>query len=262
MRRAICSCLLLSMIMVTSASGDHLPATEVPVPPIEPMQMPTNGHYYDVVGPFDFAGLPPAISWESAFEHAEEQFFQGAQGHLATVTSGAENYFIEQKILQKALEHPDCLKSHSVSGFNFEFGPWIGGTRLEFDTDPNVGVVGEDFFWVDTRDPFSTMAGDPIDEAFIDWIMPPEPNGQPFVTYLRFSEPSPSPGTPLDTLGWGDCNSPFCQCGQRTPACYVIEFDLDPPAVPAGDTWSMLLLAGLLMLGIAAAAWLPRRGHG
>lgn len=46
-----------------------------------------NGHYYEVVS-------LSATSWATARDQAAGMSFNGAQGHLATLTSGAENAFV------------------------------------------------------------------------------------------------------------------------------------------------------------------------
>ena len=51
-----------------------------------PVQWPTNGHYYELV--------LTNITWQDALATASSNSFAGLPGHLATVTSSAENDFI------------------------------------------------------------------------------------------------------------------------------------------------------------------------
>ncbi len=173
--------------------------------------LPETGHYYAIVGPFSFdpplgPGFP-AISWSSAKEDAESRFYQGERGGLATINVAAENDLIEQKLA----EREDCFSIElAAGGFVFRLGPWIGAMRPD---------SGSPFAWLG-EGPFAQADGTPLPGAFVDFVEPPEPNGQNFVNYIDFlARPSDPP-----ELGWADCNDSNCFAG-RSPVCYVVEFD-------------------------------------
>jgi hypothetical protein len=54
-----------------------------------------NGHYYEVV-------KLPGSSWATARDQAASMSFNGAQGHLATLTSAAENSFVTAMLTSSA----------------------------------------------------------------------------------------------------------------------------------------------------------------
>jgi hypothetical protein len=54
-----------------------------------------NGHYYEVVN-------LPGSSWAAARDQAAGMSFNGAQGHLATLTSGTENAFVTSLLTASA----------------------------------------------------------------------------------------------------------------------------------------------------------------
>lgn len=173
--------------------------------------LPETGHYYAIVGPFTFEpplgpGFP-AISFHSAEEDAESRFHQGERGRLATINVAAENDLIEQKLA----EREDCFSIElTAGGYVFRLGPWIGATRP---------TSGSPFEWLG-EGPFALADGTALPGAFVDFVQPPEPNGQNFVSYIDFLA---RPADPPD-LGWADCNDVDCFAG-RSPVCYVIEFD-------------------------------------
>ena len=53
-----------------------------------PLFSPENGHYYELVL------VDPPVRWEEARDLASQRSFKGLQGHLATITSAAENDFV------------------------------------------------------------------------------------------------------------------------------------------------------------------------
>src|SRR5687767_3442636 len=63
--------------------GFALPAAQA-----APVRNPDNGHYYDAII------AQSGISWERAHAAAEARTYRNLKGHLATVTSYAENRFI------------------------------------------------------------------------------------------------------------------------------------------------------------------------
>jgi len=54
----------------------------------EPVYFPETGHYYEAIA------VEGGITWDEAKSQAESLFYLGLQGHLATITSKAENDFI------------------------------------------------------------------------------------------------------------------------------------------------------------------------
>ena len=69
-----------------------------------------NGHYYERI---DFSG-----SWYEAKQVAEECIYLGVSGHLATITSQAENDFITQNLVASSGE-----ASHFLGGYQDESAP-------------------------------------------------------------------------------------------------------------------------------------------
>ncbi|MCP4002888.1 MAG: hypothetical protein GY725_01705 [bacterium] len=169
--------------------------------------LPETGHYYGIVGPFD-----PGISWNSSKTDAATKSFMGVSGHLATLNSAAENDLIKQKLTTL---HPDCFTAEAKFANTFRFGPWIGGSRPD---------NASDFEWLG-EGPFADSAGTPLPGGYADFVTPPEPNGQNFVTFIDFTVRAV--GGPA--LGWGDCADFQCLgASLPRPMCYVIEFDVPP----------------------------------
>ncbi|SOD16859.1 PEP-CTERM sorting domain-containing protein [Nitrosomonas ureae] len=71
-----------------------------------PVQWKSNGHHYDAI-PF-----PEGITWGEAKIMAENSVYLGVNGHLATITSAAENSFIIN-----ALGGPSELDTFFLGGF-------------------------------------------------------------------------------------------------------------------------------------------------
>jgi hypothetical protein len=91
-----------------------------------------NGHYYDIVS------VPAGISWTDASIAAF-----GAGGYLATVTSGAENAFIYNNLVDNPV-----YWNQEPGGSNL--GPWLGG----YQTSDNGSQPADNWTWV-TAEPFS-----------------------------------------------------------------------------------------------------------
>lgn len=62
-----------------------------------PVQWAGNGHYYEVVS-------LPGSSWVAARDQAAGMSFNGIQGHLATLTSAAENAFVTSLLTTAATQ--------------------------------------------------------------------------------------------------------------------------------------------------------------
>ena len=61
-----------------------------------PIQNPRNGHYYELI---DMSG----VTWTQANADASSRSYLGLQGHLATVTSRSENFFLVKTFGKPAL---------------------------------------------------------------------------------------------------------------------------------------------------------------
>ncbi len=151
---------------------------------------PATGNYYDVI-----AG---SFTWDQAKADAEQRTYKGYKGHLATITSAAENTFISVNV-----SPPDYA--------------WLGGFQSSNATAPDT-----DWHWV-TGEPFaytSWAAGEPSDT---DNIYGNVPDPSPFFedndeNVLHYWSPA---------LDWNDAST-FC-CGWS----YVIEYEAPPaPAIP------------------------------
>jgi Lectin C-type domain/PEP-CTERM motif len=87
-----------------------------------PVLNTANGHYYEDV--------QAGITWDAARDAAAAMSFGGVQGHLVTITSQAEQDFINANFA-------------SALGQNGVFGHWIGGFSLSRGVFQ--WVTGEDF---------------------------------------------------------------------------------------------------------------------
>lgn len=79
-----------------------------------------NGHWYDIIS--------TSLSWQNAKADAENQYFMGVQGHLATLTSEQENSFV--------------IKNLPI------YDQWIGGYQTSTDVEPNgnwAWITGEEW---------------------------------------------------------------------------------------------------------------------
>jgi hypothetical protein len=149
----------------------------------EPVQWLGNGHFYDVVS------VPSTISWEEADVAAA-----AAGGHLATITSEAENGFVFSLI-------------NNASHWHGYSGPWLGGYQSPAAQQPNANwnwVTGE--AWSYTR----WQTGQPND------------SGGRAEDKLQF-------GFGLLVSVWNDIMSVDPAPAYR-PIAYVIEWDHDPLA--------------------------------
>jgi hypothetical protein len=88
-----------------------------------PTRDPDNGHYYDAIL------VNAGISWEAARTAAANKTYRSMQGHLATVTSSAENDFIKYQ-----------FPIAQINAF------WLGGFQQPGILDPAAGwqwITGE-----------------------------------------------------------------------------------------------------------------------
>jgi hypothetical protein len=96
-----------------------------------------NGHYYLIV--------EEDLSWEAARSRAVSMIFMGVQGHLATITSEAENTFVTTQLGDTA-------------------GAWLGGKQLPSSSEPAGGwswITGEPWVYTnwDVGEPNNTYMG-------------------------------------------------------------------------------------------------------
>lgn len=133
------------------ASSDVETDADAPKFPADASVFGGNGHAYLVV--VDKA----AMTWGDAKARAEE-----AGGHLATVTSSAENQFIYQ------------LALGSAGAFHTTNGPWLGGFQQNGSVEPKGGwtwVTNEPWSYENwaTDEPSNTNN----DEAFLEYTGSP-----------------------------------------------------------------------------------------
>lgn len=115
--RAVSRIGLLTSLVVAliAAHADALPVFD-----------PLSGHWYDSIA------VSGGINWDDARTAAESSAFGGAQGHLVTITSAAEQSFLETNMPAATFGAPGV------------FGYWIGGYRPGGSTDFSW-VTGETF---------------------------------------------------------------------------------------------------------------------
>ncbi len=139
--------------LILSLATTWNPATASPV------MFSDNGHYYEVV--------VTALSWPQARTVSQASMFNGRNGHLATITSQAENSFVAS--LLSTLGMP----------------AWIGGFQPPGSPEPSG-----DWQWV-TGEPFT----------YTNWG-PGEPNN---TNHLNLEEDALMIGWPVNTpQAWND----------------------------------------------------------
>lgn len=122
--------------------------------PENAVQWAENGHWYAVV--FDPVNQP---NWHQAQELASEMVVDGRPGHLATITSQAEQDFVRSIAGPQPL--PGGGSTHYAAHFGLTDSELMGG-RESFD-EPNPRNDG--WRWV---------TGEPVD--FTNWASPSEPD--------------------------------------------------------------------------------------
>jgi hypothetical protein len=104
---------------------------------------PQSGHYYQLV--------TSAVSWDDARAAAEANTFRGMQGHLATITSQAENDFVRGLIPATEIPGYAVWLGGSDAGHEGQW-QWTSGTEAGQDVgytnwnsgEPNNAGGGED----------------------------------------------------------------------------------------------------------------------
>jgi hypothetical protein len=155
-----------------------------------PVRDPATGHWYQVGLAVGF------VTWDVARAAAEAQTYSGYQGHLATITSAAENSFVKS-----------FLSNSKPIGFPL----WLGGYQEKGATDYSEPAGG--WRWV-------------TDEAwsYSDWL-PGQPDN------LRSTYGGDADALAFNNLqGWDNfAYSSFSGLG--VPG-YVVEYEPAPPTIP------------------------------
>jgi hypothetical protein len=178
-----------------------------------PVMNPGNGHYYEAVA------KASGISWNKANDEANARMFKGMHGHLATITSPAENDFIF-KNLPQAVAGYYCLggiQSHGLldpaAGWQWVTGePWSYTNWHVVDgTEPNdyygLGTSSNDEnklqFWAQEDAPWNDIRPTSVESYGYVVEYEPDPSGDsPTITGYAVDQPgiaSPS-SVPPDTL--------------------------------------------------------------
>tara|TARA_R110002096_G_scaffold128768_2_gene277103 strand:- start:6145 stop:7611 length:1467 start_codon:yes stop_codon:yes gene_type:complete len=154
-----------------------------------------DGRHYEVYA-------ADGISWADANAAAEASTFEGVTGHLATITSAAEDLFVETLRSDAGLASPEA---------------WVGGT-----TDSNcTPVPGCGWMWVNSEGPISTTQV-PL-SSYSNWLSG-EPNDLNGEFHL---------GVGLnDQFGWNDEQSLGNIGG------FIVEYDAAIPIDPQECTSS------------------------
>jgi hypothetical protein len=137
------------------------------------------------------------ISWDDAKAAAEGMSFNGHQGHLAIITSAAEDQFI--------IDQFDVFSNPiDINNGDLFLGPWIGLSALFDSGDAN------NYSWVDGTSLLPGYEGWATDE--------PSGDGR-HVQYLTLLSRS--------LLGWNDQNT------TATPNRYIVEYEVPGPTTLA-----------------------------
>jgi hypothetical protein len=171
-------------------------------PPAEavPIANPSNGHYYERIN-------TPGLTWLAAKNAAEALTFQGIQGHLAVITSAAEDAFI--------INNFQVFTSVDAGGIGF--GPWIGA----FCAVGNCSLLAA-YEWVNGE--AFTYNGFGSNEPSGDGAAGTDAG----VQYLNFRN------------GWNDSDA-----GENRPPGFIVEFDVVAAAEPVSLALFAFGAAGL-----------------
>ena len=197
----------LACLMVCTVAS--FTASAIPIPPTV---WGGNGHYYEVVNP------TTGVTWQQAKLLAESSSFLGVNGHLATITSAAENNFVQS-----------ILPPGAVT-----YGYYLGGYQPPGSVEPAGGFV-----WV-TSEPFS----------YTNWNPPDEPNdgyaGNPQNFLWMWSDYATANSGGTWAVGkWDDTWDNFTEYGGAQNS-YIVEYAVPEPSSLA------ILSAAAIFLSVAS----------
>lgn len=215
MSRSKHAALGLFLLITMMASSKELCAALITTGPIEwSISTGGNGHWYELVMPdIPLSGL----SWTDSKAAAESAVLFGANGHLATVTSGAENEFLRVNFSSLLRSNgPGFVGdfawiglSDAVQEGNFQ---WVTGETFSYSnwhfTEPNNIGGAEDYvhYWV--RDgAFSWNDEDNTDFAGFPGTL------QGY--FVEFDGPFEAVPEPASALVWSMLASAFLLTRQR-----------------------------------------------
>ncbi len=184
-----------------------------------PIQWDTNNHYYELIN--------ATYNWTTDLEKVSSQKYLGLTGHLATITSAAENSFILNTFL-KNQEFMAFIGGRDLGGLSHnppseDIGNWVWYDGPE---------EGTQFYQEDSSGGFTTA---PYNYA--NWAP-----GQPNRTDIHYLAMSLTSGLWYDTNNSGRTGAPKDVSG------YIVEY-----STPVPEPTSVLLF-GTGLLGIIGIA--------
>jgi hypothetical protein len=186
------------------------------------IQWSGNGNYYAVL-----AGA--GLDWNTANEFANASTFNGMQGHLATITSAAENGFITSQL--------------PVAGYEY----WLGG----YQVPPNQQVATAGWTWVNGQGTFPGVNGaSGYANPYSNWSLgePTDSGGPGAEQFLGIWAPAGVSDYGIRVLGaWNDEGNLGHISG------YVVEYE-HLTAVPEPTT----IVAGVGAIGLVLASMASR----